>query len=98
MFPVAALLYVISLTAELVAVNLNNSLPFVSKIDVPIAGDVNVLFVKVCVPVNVTSPLPKLKVTISGLVPSLAFAYAITVSPLSVAMVMLFPDPDPYLN
>ena len=49
LFPVAALLYVISLTAELVAVNLNNSLPFVSKIDVPILGDVNVLFVKVCI-------------------------------------------------
>ena len=60
----------------------------------PIAGDVNVLFVKVCVPVNVTSPLPKLKVTISGLVPSLAYAYAITVEPF--ATVTLLPDPETY--
>ena len=73
-FPVAALANVNSLTAELVAVNLNNSLPFVSKIDVPILGDVNVLFVKVCVPVVVTSPSPKAKVIISGLVLSLADA------------------------
>ena len=84
--------------AELVAVNLNNSAPLVSKIDVPIAGDVNVLFVKVCVPVNVTSPLPKLKVTISGLVPSLADA-KINLSPLSVEeKVRVSPEPDAYLN
>ena len=56
LFPVAALAYVSSLTAELVAVKLNNSAPLVSKILVPILGDVKVLFVKVCVPVRVTSP------------------------------------------
>ena len=49
LLPVAALEYVSSLTAELVAVTLNNSLPFVSKIDVPILGDVKVLFVRVAV-------------------------------------------------
>ncbi len=56
LFPVAAFAYVNSLTAEAVAVNKNNSLPFVSKIEVPILGAVKVLFVKVCVPVRVTSP------------------------------------------
>ena len=58
--PVAALAKVNSLTAELVAVNRNNSFPLVSKIEVPILGAVKVLFVRVCVPVRVTSPaLPK---------------------------------------
>ena len=71
-FPVAALAKVNSLTAELVAVRLSNSFPFVSEIFVPIAGLVKVLFVKVCVPVNVTSP--KAKVMISGFVPSFAVA------------------------
>jgi hypothetical protein len=56
LFPVVAFASVISLTAEAVAVNKNNSLPFVSKIEVPILGAVKVLFVKVCVPVRVTSP------------------------------------------
>jgi hypothetical protein len=66
LFPVAAFAYVNSLTAEEVAVNKNNSLPFVSKIEVTIfglvdvavfiTGLVKVLFVKVCVPVRVTSP------------------------------------------
>ena len=46
------------MTAELVAVSLNNSFPFVSKIDVPILGDVKVLLVKVCVPSVVTLPEP----------------------------------------
>ena len=63
------------------AVNSNNSLPLVSKIDVPILGEVNVLFVKVCVPVRVTSPVAILY--ISGLVPSFAVATKIA-SPLSV--------------
>ena len=54
--PVAALASVTSLTAELVAVKTTNSLPLVSKIFVPILGLVKVLFVKVCVPVSVTSP------------------------------------------
>ena len=71
-FPVAAFAIVNSLTAELVAVTFVSSFPFVSKIDVPILGEVKVLFVKVCVPVSVTSP--KLKVAMSGLVPSLAVA------------------------
>ena len=51
LLPVAALAYVNSLTAELVAVNKNNSFPLVSKIEVPILGAVKVLFVKVCVQV-----------------------------------------------
>ena len=68
--PVAAFAIVNSFTAELVAVSKASSFPLVSKIDVPIAGEVKVLFVKVSVPVNVTSP--KLNVIISGLVPSLA--------------------------
>jgi hypothetical protein len=70
--PVAALAIVNSFTAELVAVNKANSFPLVSKIDVPIFGEVKVLFVKVCVPVSVTSPAGK--VSISGLVPSFAVA------------------------
>ena len=52
------------------------------------------MFVKVCVPVNVTSPI--VAESISGLVPSLAFAYAITVEPF--ATVTLFPDPETYLK
>ena len=56
--PVEALAKVNSLTAEPVAVKSNNSFPLVSKIEVPILGAVKVLFVKVCVPVRVTSPLP----------------------------------------
>ena len=58
-FPVAALAIVNSFTAELVAVNKANSFPLVSKIEVPILGLVKVLFVKVCVPVRVTSPKSK---------------------------------------
>ena len=60
-FPVAALAIVNSLTAEPVAVNKANSFPPVSKIAVPILGLVKVLFVKVCVPVRVTSPSPEPK-------------------------------------
>ena len=59
--PVAALAKVNSLTAEPVAVSKANSFPLVSKIEVPIAGLVKVLFVKVCVPVRVTSPSPEPK-------------------------------------
>ena len=44
------------MTAEPVAVKLSNSAPLVSKILVPILGDVKVLFVKVWVPVSVTVP------------------------------------------
>ena len=62
-FPVAALAKVNSLTADPVAVNNNNSLPFVSKMEVPILGEVSVLFVKVCVPVRVTSPTPILYIS-----------------------------------
>ena len=58
-FPVAAFANVISLTAELVAVNKANSFPLVSKIEVPILGAVKVLFVKVCVPAVVTLPFGK---------------------------------------
>ena len=47
--PVAAFVKSIWLTAELVAVSKNNSFPLVSKIEVPILGDVKVLFVKVSV-------------------------------------------------
>ena len=61
-----------SLVADPVAVNLNNSLEPVSKIDVPIIGEVKVLFVKVCVPVSVTSPRDT--ESISGFVTSLAVA------------------------
>ncbi len=57
--PVAALAIVNSFTAEPVAVTFASSFPLVSKIDVPILGLVKVLFVKVCVPVNVTSPAGK---------------------------------------
>ena len=54
------------------------------------------MFVKVCVPVNVTSP--KAKVIISGLVPSLADAKT-NWSPLSVVeKVKESPDPVTYLN
>jgi hypothetical protein len=63
--PVEALASVNSLTAEPVAVTLSNSFPLVSKIfviilglvvvGVFITGLVKVLFVKVCVPVRVTS-------------------------------------------
>ena len=58
--------------ADPVAVNFNNSLELVSKIDVPIIGEVKVLLVKVCVPSRVTVPIPMS--TRSGLVPSLAVA------------------------
>ena len=57
--PVAALAIVSSLTAEPVAVKLINSFPLVSKILVPILGEVKVLFVKVCVPARVTVPAGK---------------------------------------
>ena len=74
-------------------------MPFVSKIDVPILGDVNVLFVKVCVPVSVTVPAVANDISfIIGLVPSLALAKT-NLSPLSVAeKVTELPDPDAYLN
>ena len=70
-----------------------------SKIEVPILGDVNVLFVKVCVPVSVTVPAVANDIsTISGLVPSLPFAQT-NLSPLSVVeKVTELPDPDVYLN
>ena len=68
--PLPPLATVNSFSAELVAVSLNNSLEFVSKIDVPIIGEVKVLFVKVCVFAAVVTPTS----TISGLVPSLALA------------------------
>ena len=72
----AALAIVISLTALPVAVKRASSFPPVSKIEVPIAGEVKVLFVKVSVPVRVTSPspVPNPQSIISGLVPSLAVA------------------------
>ena len=96
LLPVAAFTKVTSLTAELVAVILATSFPLVSKTEVPILGDVNVLFVKVCVPVSVTSPAGK--VSMSGLVPSFAVANT-TASLLSVvAKVNESPDPDVYLN
>ena len=72
--PVAAFAIVNSLTADPVAVTFASSAPLVSKIEVPTFGDVKVLFVKVSVPVSVTSPALKAKVTISGLVPSFAAA------------------------
>ena len=63
---------------EPVAVSLNDIVsPFVSKIEVPILGEVKVLFVKVCVPVSVTSLLPKPMSIMSGLVPSFAEANTI---------------------
>ena len=56
------------------------------------------MFVKVCVPVKVTSPVPIANVSISGLVPSFAVAKIIW-SPLSVAeKVNESPEPDAYLN
>ena len=45
--PDAPFAIVNSFTAELVAVSKANSFPLVSKIEVPILGDVKVLFVKV---------------------------------------------------
>ena len=96
LFPVAAFAYVTSLTAELVAVKVTNSFPFVSWIFVPILGDVKVLFVKVCVPVNVTSPAPKPKSIISGFTPS--FAEANTILVVAGATATLSPDPETYLN
>jgi len=96
--PVAAFAIVNSFTAEPVAVSKANWFPFVSKIEVPILGEVKVLFVKVSVPVKVTSPAPKPKVYISGLVPSFPVANT-SWSPLSVAVkVKLSPLPDAYLN
>jgi len=94
--PVAALATVNSFTAELVAVSKANSFPLVSKIDVPIFGEVKVLLVKVSVPVSVTSPAGK--VSISGLVPSFPVANT-RASPLfPAAKVKLSPDPEAYLN
>ena len=55
--PEAAFAIVNSFTAEPVAVSKANSFPLVSKIEVPILGAVIVLFVKVCVPVVVTTVL-----------------------------------------
>jgi len=54
--PLAPAAIVNSFSAEPVAVIFINSAPLVSKIAVPIFGEVKVLFVKVCVPVRVTSP------------------------------------------
>ena len=68
--PVEALASVNSLTAEPVAVKSNNSFPLVSKIEVPILGAVKVLFVKVCVPVRVTSPKPASKTPVFVATPS----------------------------
>ena len=70
----AALAKVISLTADPVAVRFINSFPPVSKISVPIFGEVKVLFVKVCVPVRVTSPKSEVASTMLGFVPSSAHA------------------------
>ena len=65
-----------------------------SKIDVPIIGEVKVLLVKVCEDPVVTNPT----CFISGLVPSFAVANK-TMSPLSVAeKVKEFPEPVAYLN
>jgi len=72
--PAAALAIVNSFTADPVAVIRANSSPLVSKIEVPIFGEVKVLFVKVCVPARVTSPAPKPVSTRAGLVASLAAA------------------------
>ena len=72
--PAAALAIVNSFTADPVAVIRANSSPLVSRIEVPILGEVKVLFVKVCVPVRVTSPAAKPASTISGFVPSFAVA------------------------
>ena len=96
LFPVAAFAYVSSLTAELVAVRVSSSFPLVSKIDVPILGAVKVLFVKVCVPVKVTSPAGK--VYTSGLVPSFAVANKIASPLLVAAKVNVSPEPVAYLN
>ena len=52
---VAALAIVKLFTAEPVAVTATRVLAFVSLIDVPIAGDVSVLFVKVSVPAKVAN-------------------------------------------
>jgi len=52
---VAALVIDNSLTADAVALSSMSSFPFVSKIDVPILGDVNVLFVNVSVPAVVAN-------------------------------------------
>jgi len=69
--PVAAAFAIVtSLTAELVAVKRANSFPLVSKIEVPIFGEVKVLFVNVSVDEAVIKPVS----SISGLVPSLAVA------------------------
>ena len=59
--PVAELVILTSLTAEVVVPKTKDSFPFASAINPPSAnfGAVKVLFVKVCVPVNVTSPSPK---------------------------------------
>ena len=54
--PAAALAIVNSFTAVPVAVKRASSSPLVSKIAVPIFGEVKVLFVKVSVPVRVTCP------------------------------------------
>jgi len=92
--PVAAFAKVNSLTAELVAVKSNNSFPLVSKIEVPILGAVKVLFVKVCVPVRVTSlasPNGTSKTPVFVATPS----RYIILYPLSVApKVTVAPEPD----
>jgi predicted outer membrane lipoprotein len=69
--PVAAAFAIVtSLTAELVAVKRANSFPLVSKIEVPIFGEVKVLFVNVSVDEAVINPVSSM----SGLTPSLAVA------------------------
>jgi len=70
--PAAALAIVNSFTAVPVAVKRANSSPLVSKIDVPIFGEVKVLFVKVVVEVAVTKA--DVASTIFGLVASSAAA------------------------
>ena len=93
-FPVAAFAIVNSFTAELVAVSKANSFPLVSKIEVPILGEVKVLFVQVCVPVSVTSPDGK--EIISGFTPSFADAKTTAVAEGETATVS--PEPETYLK
>jgi len=61
-------------------------------------GSVKVLFVKVCVPVRVTSPVPAGKVYMSGLVPSFAVANTIASLLLVAVKVNVSPEPEAYLN
>ena len=96
-FPVAAFAKVNSLTAEPVAVKSASSFPLVSKIEVPILGLVKVLFVKVCVPVRVTSPLPK-PVSKTPVLVATPSKYTILCDLSSVAKVTVAPEPDAAFN